>query len=70
MKPPYVHEKQHPKHCIEEEVEWKFRSLLRCSVATGIKYFDWVDVQTAIEPKTPSIELDALIEDNMHGKLM
>jgi len=52
VKPPYVHEKQHPKHSIEEEVEWSCRKQLLANVATGVKYFDWIDVQTTIKPKT------------------
>ena len=57
MKPPYVHEKQHPKHSIEEEVEWSSRKQLLANVATGVKYFDWIDVQTTIKPKTTFTEL-------------
>ena len=52
MKPPDVHEKQYPKHGIEEEVEWSFRKDMLKDVATGVKYFNWVDVQTKIKPKT------------------
>ena len=56
LKPPQIHKKQHPKHCIEEEVEWSCRSIWPTITASGVEYFNWVEVQTAIQPETQSFK--------------